>query len=144
DTLTGVEHITGTEFSDRLTGNDQANILFGNGGTDTLSGGEGSDRFLYENLDSETDTITDFSDGDQLVISAAGFNASLGIETSLTEVVLVSDLNPSSATGASFLYQTDTGLLSFDPDGNGSIAASDIAVLSNRPSLSQEQISVIA
>ncbi|MGL6339931.1 MAG: GDSL-type esterase/lipase family protein [Waterburya sp.] len=144
DTLTGVEHITGTGFSDRLTGNDQANILFGNGGADTLSGGEGSDRFLYENLDSETDTITDFSDGDQLVISAAGFNASLGIETSLTEVVLVSDLNPSSATGASFLYQTDTGLLSFDPDGNGSIAASDIAVLSNRPSLSQEQISVIA
>ncbi|MGL5942308.1 MAG: GDSL-type esterase/lipase family protein [Waterburya sp.] len=144
DTLTGVEHITGTVFSDRLTGNDQANILFGNGGADILSGGEGSDRFLYENLDSETDTITDFSDGDQLVISAAGFNASLGIETSLTEVVLVSDLNPSSGTGASFLYQTDTGLLSFDPDGNGSIAASEIAVISNLPSLSQEQISVIA
>jgi serralysin len=145
DTLTGIEHITGTGFSDRITGNDQANILFGNGGADVLSGGEGSDRFLYENLDSETDTIADFSMDDRLVFSASGFDTSLGIETNLTEAVVISDLDglPSS-TGATFVYQADTGLLSFDPDGNGSIAASDIAFLSNLSSLSQEQISVIA
>jgi serralysin len=147
DTLTGIEHITGTAFSDRLIGNDQANILFGNGGADVLTGGEGSDRFLYENLDSETDTINDFSIDDRLVFSSAGFNTSFGTETDFTAIdpALVSSTEPLPlGTGATFLYQADTGLLSFDPDGNGSLAASEIAVLSNIPSLSQEQITVIA
>lgn len=147
DTLTGIDHITGSEFSDRLTGNDQANILFGTSGADVLTGGEGADRFLYENLDSQTDTITDLSIDDRLVFSSAGFNASFGTETDFTaiEPTFVSSTDSQSlGTGATFLYQSDTGLLSFDPDGNGSLAASEIAVLSNMPTLSQEQISIIA
>ncbi|HEY9771469.1 MAG TPA: GDSL-type esterase/lipase family protein [Coleofasciculaceae cyanobacterium] len=149
-TLTGVNHITGTAYSDRLTGNEQANILFGNGGADSLSGGEGADSFVYENLDLEIDTITDFSIGDRLLFSASGFDGGLVAGTNLTEVDsetgdFISSTNSYSlATGASFFYETDTGLLSFDPDGSGSIVASEIAILSNIPSLSPEQITIVA
>lgn len=150
DTLTGVNHITGTVYSDRLTGNEQANILFGNSGTDSLSGAEGADSFVYENLDSEIDTITDFSIGDRLLFSASGFDGGLVAGTNLTEVDsetgdFISSTNPYSlGTGASFAYETDTGLLSFDPDGTGSLAAVDLALLSNMPTLSSEQFSIIA
>ncbi len=147
DTLTGIDHITGSEFSDRLTGNDQANILFGTSGADVLTGGEGADRFLYENLDSQTDTITDLSIDDRLVFSSAGFNASFGTETDFTaiEPTLVSSTDSQSlGTGATFLYQSDTGLLSFDPDGTGSSIATGIVVLDNMPTLSSEQLTIIA
>ncbi len=150
DTLTGINHITGTAFSDRITGNDQANILFGNGGADVLSGGEGADRFLYENLDSEADTIADFSVDDRFVFSASGFDGGLVAGTNLTEVaaetgVFINSTSPYSVgTSANFLYENDTGILSFDSDGSGSIVASQIAVLSNIPSLSEEQITIVA
>ena len=150
DTLTGVNHITGTTYSDRLTGNEQANILFGNGGADTLSGGEGADSFVYENPDTEVDTITDFSPSDRLVFSASGFGGGLVAGINLTEVDsetgdFISSANPFSlGTGASFSYETDTGLLSFDPDGSGSIEPSEIAILSDIPTLRVEQITIIA
>ncbi len=86
DTLTEIDHLQGTEFSDRLTGNEQANILLGNGGYDTLSGGQGADRFVYESLDGKIDVITDFSLGDRLVISASGFDADLIPDSNLTEI----------------------------------------------------------
>ncbi|MDJ0571898.1 MAG: GDSL-type esterase/lipase family protein [Pleurocapsa sp. MO_192.B19] len=151
DTLTGIDHITGTVFGDRLTGNDGANILFGNGGADILSGGEGADSFVYESLDSEIDTITDFSLDDRFVISASGFNADLIADTNLTEVnsatgVFISSKTNSCSIGtsASFFYESDTGILSFDRDGTGSTAAVEIALLSNMPTLSSEQFKIIA
>lgn len=148
DTLTGIDHIQGTVYGDRLTGNEKVNILFGNGGADTLSGGEGADTFVYENLDAEIDTITDFDLSDRLVFFASGFDGDLVAGANLIEVdsetkVVVNTTNPYSlGTGASFDYETETGLLSFDPDGSGSIVASEIAILSNTPSLSGEQITI--
>ena len=151
DALTGVDHITGTVYSDRLTGNDQANILLGNGGADILTGGHGADSFVYENLDLEVDTITDFSADDRILISASVFDAGLIPGTKLTPYdsetgVFISSNNPYSlGTGAYFLYDTDDGRLSFDRDGTGSGTAVDIALLSNMPeTFSNEHIQIIA
>ena len=151
DALTGVDHITGTVYSDRLTGNEQANILLGNGGADILTGGHGADSFVYENLDLEVDTITDFSADDRILISASGFDAGLIPGTKLTPYdsetgVFISSNNPYSlGTGAYFLYDTDDGRLSFDRDGTGSGTAVDIALLSNIPeTFSNEHIQIIA
>jgi serralysin len=46
DTLSQVENVTGTAFTDTLTGDGAANVLRGGGGVDTLSGGGGADE-LY-------------------------------------------------------------------------------------------------
>jgi serralysin len=43
DTFTLIEHVSGSNRTDRLTGNTLANRLFGGGGDDTLSGGDGAD-----------------------------------------------------------------------------------------------------
>jgi Ca2+-binding RTX toxin-like protein len=43
DTLTGVEHVTGSGFNDTLTGDAGANTLNGGAGNDTLIGGLGDD-----------------------------------------------------------------------------------------------------
>ena len=151
DTLTGIVHLQGTEFSDRLVGNEQANILFGNGGADTLSGGQGADSFVYESLDGEIDVITDFSLGDRLVISASGFNADLIPDSNLTEIdsttgVWFSGTTNTCSIGTSpnFFYETETGILSFDLDGTGAIAAVEVAILSTMPTLSSEQFAIVA
>jgi Ca2+-binding RTX toxin-like protein len=47
DTLTGIEHLSGSRFADRLTGNAATNWLQGGGGNDTMDGGAGIDRVSY-------------------------------------------------------------------------------------------------
>ena len=59
DTLSGIEHLVGSAFSDTLTGNEKDNALFGGSGNDTLAGwsgadnmigGPGNDTYFVENL----------------------------------------------------------------------------------------------
>ena len=45
DTLTSMESVQGTAFSDTMTGNGAVNSLFGREGNDTLLGGDGGDFF---------------------------------------------------------------------------------------------------
>ena len=52
DTLTGIEHLTGSAHDDRLTGDAGAN---------RLTGGAGADVFVFAGFDG--DSITDFQDG---------------------------------------------------------------------------------
>ena len=44
DTLSNIENVEGSEFSDFLNGNAVNNMLFGNGGNDLILGGGGNDR----------------------------------------------------------------------------------------------------
>jgi len=46
DTITGVEHVTGTRFADRIVGNAAANTLLGAAGNDRLYGGSGRDTII--------------------------------------------------------------------------------------------------
>lgn len=46
DTISNVEHITGSNFDDQLIGNDAANSLVGGTGHDTLTGGGGNDTLV--------------------------------------------------------------------------------------------------
>lgn len=151
DTLAEVEHLQGTIYSDRLTGNDESNILLGNGGADTLSGGAGDDRFVYEFLDSEIDTITDFDLGDRLIISTAGLNVDLTPDTKLRQICSATGVYFSSSTytcsigtSATFFYETTTGILSFDPDGTNSASSIAIAQLSNTPTLTLQQLAIVS
>ncbi|MDB5468709.1 MAG: hypothetical protein JWR84_269 [Caulobacter sp.] len=83
DTLIGIEHVSGTIYSDTLTGDNGANWLWGSvagpGGTsgdDILSGGRGDDLLEVSGGNhtlsggQDIDTVSFFSNGD---IGAAGF-----------------------------------------------------------------------
>ena len=71
DTITTVEHATGSAFDDSLTGTAGANTLIGGAGNDTLTGGAGND------------TLTG-GDGNDMLIGGSGndvMNGGAGIDT---------------------------------------------------------------
>ncbi|MDJ0687949.1 MAG: GDSL-type esterase/lipase family protein [Xenococcaceae cyanobacterium MO_188.B32] len=151
DSLSGVANIIGTAFNDRLTGDTNDNEIKGGGGSDTLTGAGGKDSFIYENPAQGSDVITDFRWGDRFIISASGFGGGLveGVglsrdESSSTGIFVSSDTPISLGSSANFLYETDTGILSFDRDGSGSMEPWKIATLSNTPTLRPQQFTIVA
>lgn len=156
DTLIGIENITGTPFNDRLVGNAGVNNLKGGAGKDTLTGGAGkdiltggagADTFVYTATEGR-DTITDFSFNDLFRISASDFGGGLvgGVDLSTkasSTGVFVSGTDPiAKGSSANFLYNTNTGLLSFDADGIGSGSSLAVATLTGAPSLGVAQFNI--
>ena len=119
DNLSNFENVTGSAGDDSLSGDNNANVLVGGAGDDTLSGGLGkdtltgglgADKFLFANLGVQNaDTITDFSGGDMIGLSAANF-ASLTMDG--THVSAASFAN-------NIVYENATGRLYYDADGVG-------------------------
>ncbi|MBD2001187.1 hypothetical protein H6G00_32115 [Leptolyngbya sp. FACHB-541] len=150
DRLTNLENLTGSSFDDELTGNSGANVLTGGAGSDLLRGAGGADTFTYKFASQGRDTITDLGRDDLLQISASGFGGGLRRGVSLRGTAsatgaFISGSNPTSVgTSANFLYNTSSGLLSFDRDGVGSGSALAIATLSGTPSLGRSQFRIVA
>ena len=152
DSLSGMANIIrGTASNDRLTGDTNDNKFIGGGGDDLLTGGGGKDSFIYENPTQGFDVITDLRWGDRFIISASGFGGGLkeGVglsrdESSSTGIFVSSDTPISLGSSANFLYETDTGILSFDRDGSGSMEPWKIATLSNTPTLRSPQFTIVA
>jgi Ca2+-binding RTX toxin-like protein len=147
DTLSSIENVVGTAYKDTLTGTSGANALEGSGGNDSLTGGGGADTFVYKSTSAGGDTITDFSNDDLFRISASGFGGGLVSGVSLSNGTASSTGvfvlgNTSIGTAANFLYSN--GALKFDVDGTGSQAAVTIATLSNSPTLSASQLTIVA
>ena len=70
----------GNELGNLIVGNQGNNVLTGRGGADTLTGGAGSDTFKDIAAGLNSDTITDFTNVDKIVITDAtwaGFAFSL-------------------------------------------------------------------
>ncbi|MCE7731605.1 Calx-beta domain-containing protein [Vibrio campbellii] len=61
-----VNTIQGTNQNDNLVGTDSNDILIGGLGDDVLTGGGGNDVFKWTEMDTATDTVTDFESGDSL------------------------------------------------------------------------------
>ena len=151
--LTGTSALnaTGNAAANRLTGNQAANTIVGGAGMDTIVGGRGndiltggadSDRFVFNTmpftsffLERNTDQITDFNAlNDHIDLENSEFTA-LGL---VTGTLAVSQFW-SSLTGLAhtaldrIIYETDTGSIFYDSDGNGSAAAVRLAILTNLP-----------
>ncbi|MCC8256419.1 Calx-beta domain-containing protein [Vibrio campbellii] len=58
--------VEGTDQNDTLVGTDSNDILIGGLGDDVLTGGAGDDIFKWLEMDTATDTVTDFESGDSL------------------------------------------------------------------------------
>jgi Ca2+-binding RTX toxin-like protein len=131
-----------SDSADRLNlHNTLANsVIFGNGGNDTLSGGlgqdtlnggAGADSFLFQLLPGTTDIIQDFASGtDRITVLRAWLGQPAGGEAAIPVVNFVSGASPVPTFATpQLLYNTTTGLLSFDPDGTGGTAAIPLANL---------------
>ena len=149
----GTDKIYGLEGNDKIIGGAGNDLIIGGAGNDTLTGGAGNDIFYSDKAANKTtnyDTITDFAPGtDDLQFSKAIF-AALGA----TGAFVKNDQRFwSSATGVAhdandrLIYNTKTGVLSYDIDGTGSAKAVAIEVLgasSTHPLLTATDIILVA
>lgn len=82
DRISNIESIFGSAHDDLLIGDNRANVLFGNAGADILDGkgsadrlegGVGNDIFIFLPQGNSTDSVTDFTDGEDR-IDLSGFS----------------------------------------------------------------------
>ncbi|MGL5132016.1 MAG: GDSL-type esterase/lipase family protein, partial [Planktothrix sp.] len=141
--------VKGSAYNDVIVGNTSDNTLQGGDGNDKLTGGAGADTFVYNNPNQGQDTLTDFTTGDVFNISAAGFGAGLVAGTALSTTASSQGVFISGTTlnylgdMATFFYNTSTGLLGFDPDGNQSQSLIPLAELTNKPTLTTNQFVIV-
>lgn len=131
--LTGTGNVNGTgnALANRLTGNAANNTLNGGLGNDTLTGGAGRDSFVFSTALSgaNIDRITDFN------VVADTIRLDDAVFTGLVPGALAATAFAANLTGKAtdaqqrILYETDTGRIYFDSDGNGSGARVHFATL---------------
>lgn len=136
----GADTLFGEGGGDFLQGGDGADRLIGGVGADDLIGGSGADVFVFDALNSsvERDKIRDFAPGeDKLEMSRSAFAALLGAPSGALDATMFL-ANGTQATNADqhFVYQRATGILWYDPDGNGAAAQVQIGLFSTLPTLS--------
>ena len=152
----GANILTGTNLSDFLVGGAGNDTLIGNAGIDTLTGGVGNDNFVFNAADYQTfyDIITDFkvSGTDRLQLSKTIFTGLQSATPNATGVALTpadllsnANVTASSSTGEHLLYDSDSGALYYDVDGQGGSDAFQIALLGqvSHPNLLSTDILVI-
>jgi len=127
----GNDTLRGGEGDDLLFGGDGDDLITGGGDNDDMVGGAGADDFHWDRQGEGIDRVTDFSAADDtLSFLGAAFGPGAG-----ASAILVSGSNPVAAAANSFLYDTDTGLLSFDADGAGGGSAVAIVQLYGAPTI---------
>lgn len=134
----GGDTLLGGAGADLLSGHAGNDSLRGGAGPDTLIGGQGSDT-LVGSADLWTDVFVLDAPGEG-VDRIRGFEAAMDV-IHLVSVApgtpFVADANPRpTGPGQWVLYDTDSGVLSFDYDGPGGDAPMVLAVLAGAPALS--------
>ena len=168
-TLLGTAAINGTgnTLANRITGNSAANVLDGglgadtligglgndklNGGVglDTLSGGGGNDTFVFNtalNATTNRETIIDFVAINDVIHLE---NTGVGLFTTLAAGALNAAFFKANATGTAtdandrVVYNTTTGALIYDSNGNAAGGAVQFASLTTKPILTAADFLVI-
>lgn len=98
------------------TGNSQNNIITGNQHSNTLTGGAGADQFTFSSvLNGNVDTITDFVVGEDTI--------------ALSKTIFTSLVDNMPNFADYIQYNSQTGALSYDSDGQGNGDAVQFATL---------------
>jgi Ca2+-binding RTX toxin-like protein len=132
--LTGTALINGTgnNLGNLIVGNDRANrldggagndIVSGRGGGDTLTGGSGGDQFNFDSaLAGDVDTITDFSTAYDVIALDGEIFAGIAQAGPLGAGAFRAGTAAADA-GDRIIYDSASGRIFYDADGNGSGAA---------------------
>lgn len=150
ETFKRMESFVGTDYGDTFVGSKKADEFKGENGNDTMTGGKGGDTFVFNPPpDSVTnhDIITDFNEaeGDRMALwTRDGFPLLNEIEGGLDPAQFVANAG-GTATSAQqrIVYDTLTGNLFLDPDGN--VSSGDqvlIVTLTNKPQITVEAFEV--
>ena len=144
---TGNDTIFGLAGNDTIKGGAGNDVLIGGAGNDTLTGGTGNDQFVFNATNEGLDKITDFSLGDLVDFSRAGFGNGLAVGGADTGLLDPSHF-VSNATGPTnalqqFWYNTSNHTLYFDSNGSAPGGQVAIAQLQNNFMLHSTDIHII-
>ena len=151
-TQSSLLNLSGNASNNTLVGNSASNTLAGGAGNDVLTGGSGSDCFVFNtaaNATNNVDTITDFvSATDKLQFSAKIFTGLGKVLGTLTDSQFWSGSGVVAAHDATdrIIYDTHTGYLYYDADGNGTASgAVQVGLIgqSTHPTLLYTDIQII-
>jgi len=134
---------TGGSLGDKLVGGTGTDIFNGAAGNDTITGGAGSDQItLGDGVDNlvlnslvGSDTILDFVVADDRIQLAKSVFTALGATGALTADQFVSGAGVVAGADATdrIAYDTTTGQLFYDSDGNGAAAPVLLATFTGAP-----------
>jgi Ca2+-binding RTX toxin-like protein len=144
----GNDTLSGGGGADYLRGDAGDDTLLGGTENDTLIGGDGADTFVFNtdpNSQNNRDVITDFSAGeDTIQLNNSIFN-SLVQEGILSETNFHSGTTSMAADENDYiLYNTTSGALLYDSDGNGTGVAVEFARLTSKPEISANDFVIIS
>lgn len=144
DTVVNFEDIFGSEYDDFFIGDHRSNVINGGAGNDTLNGaggkdtfigGSGADKFILDSRPGKSnfDIIQDFEPGvDQIGVHKNSFSwtifRSWSVPKKNSPDFLLDD-EPLVNRNATYMYNDDTGILSYDRDGIGLAPAVDMAYI---------------
>ena len=141
------DRLIGGFGNDSLLGEDGFDRLAGGFGKDSMTGGTGNDEFVFNTAlsDFNRDRIADFAPGHDRIILE---NSGAGLFNGLLIGGLLEHRFKDTATGSvdgndRILYNSITGVLSYDSDGSGSAAAVVFALVENHPTISAADFAVI-
>ncbi|MBK8815525.1 MAG: hypothetical protein IPN42_08490 [Methylococcaceae bacterium] len=147
---TGNNLLVGLTGNDTLNGNAGNDTLSGGLGNDSLNGGAGLDRFLFNSAlgAANKDTITGFNVADDtIVLENAIFTKFVTPSAGAFAVNAVNFVKGAGAVALDnndfLVYNTSTGALSYDADGNGAGAALQIATLVGVPALTAADFLIV-
>lgn len=149
----GNDLLLGGSGNDTINGGDGIDNLRGGDGNDLLTGGAGADRFSFDTALSDVtnvDTITDFEHlSDKIRLDDDIFTAfNAGVSGTLLAGQLLQGDGLTTAQDADdhIIYDTSSGALYYDADGNGAAAAVQFAQLGTgvHPTISEADFVIIA
>jgi Ca2+-binding RTX toxin-like protein len=135
-------NLTGNAFGQMLIGNAGDNVLNGKGGVDTLRGNTGSDTFVFDTAvgASNVDTVADFNvAADTIALGHSVFGLAAG---ALGQTAFHTGTAAADASDR-VIYDSASGNLYFDADGNASGVAVLFARLSTGLSVTHDDFIVI-
>jgi Ca2+-binding RTX toxin-like protein len=150
DSLTGdglANRLEGGAGNDKLNGSSGNDVLVGGLGKDTLTGGAGSDQFVFDtalNASTNIDTIIGFSVGEDTIQLDNGiFTELAGIGTLSTAQFVATASGVAQDANDRIVYETDTGRLFYDSNGDADGGAIQFATLSVGLSLTNRDFFII-
>jgi serralysin len=127
-TSTAAINLTGNETGNAVIGNDGNNVLNGGAGNDFLTGVLGQDSFRFDtqfDADTNRDEITDFDvAADTILLDDAIFSAFANGPLAAERFVVGAAAQDASDN---IIYNSATGAIYYDSDGNGAAAAVQFA-----------------
>ena len=145
----GAINLTGNAFNQSIQGNAGANLLNGAGGNDKLFGFGGADIFVFNtapNAATNLDTIMDYnSAADTIQLENTGADLFNTLALGVLNALFFKANATGTATDADdrIIYNTATGALFYDSNGNAAGGATQFATLSAHPVINAADFVVI-